>query len=53
MWEIWELSGGIDSPSAYRTMADPEVRRAMAEIVAQARDQDARAAEHMAHALGT
>jgi len=53
MWEIWELSGGIDNPSAYRTMADPEVRRAMAEIVAQARDQDAQAAEHIAHALGT
>jgi hypothetical protein len=51
MWEVWELAGGISSPEAYRAMADPAVRRAMADVVRQARDQDAQAAEHIERAL--
>jgi hypothetical protein len=51
MWEVWELAGGIGNPEAYRAMADPGVRRAMADIVRQARDQDAQAAEHIERAL--
>jgi hypothetical protein len=51
MWKVWEQAGGIGNPEAYRAMADPVVRRAMAEIVRQARDQDARAAEHIERAL--
>jgi hypothetical protein len=51
MWEVWELAGGIDNPEAYTAMADPAARRAMAEIVRQARDQDAQAAEYLERAL--
>ena len=51
MWEVWELAGGIDNPEAYRAMANPDTRRAMAEIVRQARDKDAQAAEHLEQAL--
>jgi hypothetical protein len=50
MWEVWELAGGIGNPEAYRAMADPGVRRAMAEIVYKARDKDAQAAEHIEQA---
>jgi hypothetical protein len=53
MWEVWELAGGIGNPDAYQAMADPGVRRTMAGLVRQAREQDARAAEHIARALGT
>ena len=51
MWQIWELAGGIGNREAYRAMADPDVRRAMAGVVRQARDMDARAAEHIERAL--
>jgi len=51
MWEAWELTGGIGNPEAYRAMADPGVRRALADVVRQARQQDARAVEHMERAL--
>jgi hypothetical protein len=51
MWEVWELEGGIGNPEAYRYMADPALRRAMADIVRQARDQDAQAAEYIEKAL--
>jgi hypothetical protein len=51
MWEIWELAGGIGNPQAYRAMTDPAVRRAMVDIIRQARDQDAWAAEHIEQAL--
>lgn len=52
MWEVWELTGGIGNPEAYRHMADPEVRQALADVVRQAREQDARAAEYIERALG-
>jgi hypothetical protein len=51
MWKVWELAGGIGNPDAYRFMADPAVRRAMVEIIRQARDQDAQAADHIERAL--
>jgi hypothetical protein len=51
MWEVWELAGGIGNPEGYRYTADPAVRRAMAEIVRQARDKDAKATEHIERAL--
>ena len=52
MWEVWDLAGGIDNPDAHLAMADPAVRRAMVEIIRQARAQDVRAAEHVERALG-
>jgi hypothetical protein len=51
MWEVWELAGGIGNPGAYRALADPDIRWTMADIVQQARDQDAQAAEHIEEAL--
>jgi hypothetical protein len=51
MWEVWELAGGIDNPDAHRAMADPNVRRAAADLIRQAHDQDERAAEHIERAL--
>jgi hypothetical protein len=51
MWEVWELAGGIGNPDAYRKLADPGVRRAMADVILQARDRDAQAAEHIERAL--
>ncbi|MBN2389319.1 MAG: hypothetical protein JXR84_01265 [Anaerolineae bacterium] len=51
MWQLWELAGGIGNPDAFRTMADPAKRRALADIVRQAREKDAAAADHMEQAL--
>ncbi|MBN1454597.1 MAG: hypothetical protein JW963_26505 [Anaerolineales bacterium] len=51
MWLIWDLAGGIDNPDAFRAMADPAKRRAMADIVRQARDKDAEAIQHLELAL--
>ncbi len=51
MWKIWDLAGGISNPDAYRSMTDPAVRRAMADIIHQAREQDAIAADHIEQAL--
>jgi hypothetical protein len=51
MWEIWKLAGGIGNREAHKAMADPNVRRAMAEIIRQAREQDAQAADHIERAL--
>jgi hypothetical protein len=51
MWEIWELAGGIGNPEAYRAMADPAVRRAMVELIRQARNKEAQAADHLEQAL--
>jgi hypothetical protein len=51
MWEIWELAGGIGNREAHRAMADPNVRRAMVEVIRQAREQHARAADYIERAL--
>ena len=51
MWEIWELAGGIGNREAHLAMADPNARRAMADVIRQAREQDAQAADHIERAL--
>jgi hypothetical protein len=51
MWKIWDLAGGIGNPEAYRKLADPTVRRQIAQVVLQARDKDAQAADHIEQAL--
>ncbi len=51
MWLIWDLAGGIGNPDAFRALADPAKRRAMADIVRQARDKDAEAIQHLELAL--
>ena len=51
MWAVWELAGGIGNPEGYKAMADGEKRRAMVEIIKQAREQDARALAHLECAL--
>jgi hypothetical protein len=51
MWQLWELAGGIGNPDAFRAMADPAKRRAMVDIIHQARDKDAQAADYMEQAL--
>jgi hypothetical protein len=45
------LAGGNGNPEAYRKLADPTVRRAMVEIIRQARDQDAQADSYIEQAL--
>jgi len=51
MWQIWGLAGGIGNPDAFRALADPAKRRAMAEIIRQARDEDAKAVDYFEQAL--
>ncbi|MBN2003622.1 MAG: hypothetical protein JXA21_09725 [Anaerolineae bacterium] len=51
MWQLWDLAGGIQSPEAFRAMTDPAKRRAMADIIRQAHDKDAEAAQHFEQAL--
>ncbi|MDQ7794820.1 MAG: hypothetical protein RDU89_10495 [bacterium] len=51
MWRLWDLAGGNGNPQAHLRLADPEVRRQMAEVIRQAREKDAQAAEHIARAL--
>ncbi len=51
MWHLWDLVGGNGNPEAYRSMADPAVRRQMVSIIRQARDKDAQAANHLEQAL--
>lgn len=51
MWQLWNLAGGIGNPEGWKRFADPAVRRQMVPIIHQARDKDARAAEHIERAL--
>ena len=51
MWRLWDLAGGIGNPEAYKRFADPAVRRAMAPVILEAREKDARAADHIGAAL--
>ncbi|MBN1139533.1 MAG: hypothetical protein JXM73_23355 [Anaerolineae bacterium] len=51
MWEVWELAGGTGNPEAYRAMSDPAKRRAMVEIIRQAREKDAQAIAHLEQVL--
>ena len=51
MWELWEMAGGIGAPEAYRSLESSATRQAMAAVIEQARDQDARAAIHLEEAV--
>jgi hypothetical protein len=51
MWQLWDLAGGIGHPEAWRRFADPTVRRQIAAIIQQAREKDARSAEHIMRVL--
>lgn len=51
MWRLWDLAGGNGNPDAHLRLADPGVRRAMASVIEQAREKDARAAQHIEAAL--
>ena len=53
MWKLWDLTGGIGNPDAYRYFADPAVRRQMAPVIQQARDKHAQAADHIEQALAS
>ncbi|MBL7224012.1 MAG: hypothetical protein ISS72_09170 [Candidatus Brocadiae bacterium] len=52
MWKVWGCVGGLGRDEAKtRKLADPDVRRQIVPIVHQARDLDARAANHIERAL--
>jgi hypothetical protein len=51
MWKLWNLAGGNGNPDAWRSFADPAVRRQMVPIIQLAREKDAQAAEYVASAL--
>ncbi|MFP4058177.1 MAG: hypothetical protein ACLF0G_15020 [Candidatus Brocadiia bacterium] len=52
MWKVWGCVGGQGhDEDKVRKLAEPEVRRHIAPIIRQARDLDARAAEHIERAL--
>jgi hypothetical protein len=52
MWDIWNLVGGIGfSDDHVRKLADPAIRRQMIPIIHQARDEDAKAIDHIERAL--
>ena len=51
MWEVWALAGGIGNPQAYLKLADPAVRRSIADVILRARSKDAQAAGHIEGAL--
>ncbi len=47
MWRLWDLVGGNGNPDAWKKFADPSVRRRIAQVIRQARDKDAAAADHL------
>jgi hypothetical protein len=51
MWKVWDLAGGNGNPQAYTFMPDPAIRRQMADLVLQARQKDAEAANYIEQAL--
>ena len=53
MMKVTELQGGFDphSVESARRLGDPAIRRQMAPLILQARDQDQQAAEHIERAL--
>ncbi len=51
MWDLWALAGGNGSPEGWKLFADPAVRRQMIPIIQKARDNDARAADHLERVL--
>jgi len=51
MWKLWNLAGGNGNPNAYRTFADPAVRRQMASVIKQSQENSASAAKAIERAL--
>lgn len=51
MWRLWDLAGGNGSPEAHLKLAEPDVRRQMVPVILEAREKDARAAQHLRNAL--
>jgi hypothetical protein len=52
MWKVWACVGGHGHDEAkVRTLAEPDVRRQIADILRQARDLDAEAADHIERGL--
>ncbi len=52
MWAVWKNEGGTGRGEvAARRFADPKGRRRSIELIGQARDLDARAADHIEAAL--
>ncbi len=53
MWKAWAAVGGMGRDEARaRQLAEPPVRRRLADIIRSARDKDAEAAGHIERALG-
>ena len=53
MWKVWGLVGGIGrGDDRVRKLAEPDVRRQIVPIIHEARDLDAKAAEHIERVLG-
>ena len=54
MWAVWRNEGGMGRTAADDArFADPTVRKRSIELIQQARDLDAKAADHIAAALAT
>jgi len=52
MWQIWGIVGGLGrSDEEVRQLVDRDARRQMVPIIHQARDKDAKAADHIEKAL--
>jgi hypothetical protein len=52
MWRAWDAVGGIGrSDQQVRRLAEPQVRRQIAAIIDEAREREARAADHIQRAL--
>ena len=52
MWKVWEVTGGPGYGDEHaEKLADPQARCQIASLILQARDKDARAADHIERAL--
>lgn len=52
MWRLWDHVGGIDRPDAWKKFADPAVRHQLVPVIRQARENYARASEHIERVWG-
>lgn len=51
MWQLWGLAGGNGNPEGFRYLADPAVRKKMAAVILEAREQEVQAIQHIERAL--
>lgn len=51
MWQLWDLAGGNGNPDAHKFMADPAIRKRMAEVILQSRAKYSAAIEYIERAL--